>query len=86
MISALYILIYSVLSTVPGRYYYYYPILQIRNRRHSYLFKVMQLISDGIETGTQADCIKLKGAIAKDPKVMKSVEDLKTRGIKRNTL
>lgn len=86
MISALYILIYSVLSTVPGRYYYYYPILQIRNRRHSYLFKVMQLISDGIETGTQDDCIKLKGAIAKDPKVMKSFEDLKTRGIKRNTL
>ena len=86
MISALYILIYSVLSTVPGRYYYYYPILQIRNGRHSYLFKVMQLISDGIETGTQADCIKLKGAIAKDPKVMKSFEDLKTRGIKRNTL
>lgn len=86
MISALYILIYSVLTMVPSRYYYYYPTLQIRNRRHSYLFKVMQLISDGTETGTQAHCTKLKGAIAKDPKVMKSFEDLKTRGIKRSTL
>ena len=84
MISAF--IYYSVLTMVAGRYYYYCPILQIRNRRHSYLFKVMQLISDSIETGTQADCTKLKGAIAKDPKVMKSFEDLKTRGIKRSTL
>lgn len=67
---------------VAGRYYYYCPILQIRNQRHSYLFKVMQLISDGIETGTQAGLHQTQGSDCKRSKGHEIFEDLKREELK----